>query len=104
MTATDGLYKLFDAVKLIVFESGGDGDGWIVSEHYKELADIFHDYEMEHGNWFHQRYDTDVYISFGHDQEAIIFVRVRDTVPSWAGDIIVEVPWIHSFIREESPC
>ena len=91
MITTEGLHKLFEAVKLFVLESGGDGDGWIIYERYKELADIFHDYEMEHGNWFHRRHDTESYISFGHEQEVVIFVPSREKLPNWPADIIVEI-------------
>ena len=85
------LHKLFDVVKEFVRASGGDGDGWIVSERYAGYADLFEKHEQEGDKWFVNRDNGEGAISFWNGQEAIVFVRDRTKLPPYAGDIVVEI-------------
>lgn len=82
---------LFEAIRLSIIDAGGDGDGWVVSQHYTELADLFERYETEHGKWFPIRSNREGMIEFIHEQESICFVSDRSLLPNYAGDIIVEI-------------
>ncbi len=84
------LSQLFETVKQFTLSSGGDGDGWIVSARYKELADLFRVYEAQNGAWFVGRFEKDELVSFSRGQESIFFVKDRAQAPSSA-DIIVEI-------------
>ena len=46
------LSNLFKVVKSFVWNSGGDGDGWVISERFQELAEAFEVHEKQNGNWF----------------------------------------------------
>lgn len=85
------LYKLFEVVKLYTLSAGGDGDGWIISEHYKEYAGQFEAYEKQSSNWFTERYNGDGIVAFGHNQEAVHFASTDYQLPEWAGDIVVRI-------------
>lgn len=87
----NALYKLFDAVRYFVWRGGGDGDGWIVSHRYKELAGIFREYENRIGKWFTDEQISDGCITFCRGQESVAFIDAREKMPAWAGDIIVEL-------------
>lgn len=90
----DKLHALFAVVIEFVYESGGDGDGWIVSENYKALARAFGEWRVDKG-WlgsvafgtYEEREDQ---ISFYDNQESVHFVGDRTQLAPWAGDIIVE--------------
>ena len=88
---------LFAAVRLFVFSSGGDGDGWVISPRYGELAEAFEAREKAlvspEGPWFTDRYEQPGVVTFGNGQECVCFVDGRDKLPGWAGDIIVEFAW-----------
>ena len=96
----DQIHEMFDKVKHCVWEDGGDGDGWIVSENYTVYADIFEKYETDGEKWFTEKYVVDgESITFGNNQEAIIFVKDRSMVPTFeyqgkiveGGSIVVEI-------------
>lgn len=89
------LDKLYATVTDFVRMSGGDGDGWIVSEYYQALANDFDHWRKGKG-WrgadaFPSRSDGIGYVSFMDEpEESIVFVNDRTLLPNWAGDIIVE--------------
>ncbi len=85
------LYELFDVVRQFVLSAGGDGDGWIISERYRELADLFEMFENNNERWFTRSNHLDETISFENKQEAIFFVDSVNRLPEWAGDIIVKI-------------
>ena len=85
------LNKLFEVVRNFVLGSGGDGDGFIISEQYQKLANSFEAYEKQHGNWFITRSEFEGCIVFGNNQEAVFFMKDRTTLPNWKGDIIIEI-------------
>ena len=69
----DSLIALFDLTKRFVLMSGGDGDGWIVSHKYRELADLFEAHESD--KWFISKYEGNGMITFSHNQESITLDR-----------------------------
>jgi hypothetical protein len=86
------LHKLFEIVKAYVLNSGGDGDGWIISENFKDKADQFETYEKNCGDpWFIEKYENENNITFSNNQESISFVSLEYQLPEWAGDIIVRI-------------
>ena len=92
ISPNDKDYLLFEAVRLFVLDSGGDGDGWIVSGRYRELADKFEAHEKQHEKkWFLNRQDGEGEVCFYEQQESINFVTDMGKLPKWAGDIIVQV-------------
>jgi len=90
MNDAELLFKLFETVKQFTLSSGGDGDGWIVSARYRELAEKFEAYEAMNGAWFIERSDERGIISFSRGQEGVYFVKGRTQTPNTA-DIIVEI-------------
>lgn len=93
------LHKVFVIVKEYVWEQGGDGWGYILSRHYKLIADEFQEWENSLPNespewgktkWFTDRQDTDDATIFGNGQEAIIFMD-EDARPEYS-DITVVLP------------
>ncbi len=99
----DTLFKLFDVINAIVGDSGGDGDGWIVSDRYRELADKYSLYLIEKDNWFNSRCDQDGIITFSNNQETICFVNSTNFLPSdYDGDIIVQFDY-YEIIRKKYP-
>jgi len=87
------LSALFDAIRWFTLSSGGDGEGWIISPHFRELALKFEEDEKNaNQKWFTRKTISDYAISFAHGQECIIFADNRSRLPSWAGDIVVEIP------------
>ena len=88
----DTLHKLFEVVKLFTLSAGGDGDGWVISERYRELANLFLVRENSTDPWFIERIDEENQVSFCHRQESINFIKTEGQLPSWAGDIIVRIP------------
>ncbi len=83
------LHKLFWIIKAYVLASGGDGDGWIISEQFKSLADKFEEYEKNNDSWFTSRNDWEDCVVFSANQESIHFVDPGYQLPEWAGDIVV---------------
>lgn len=82
------IHNLFDHVCQSVFDEGGDGDAWIISEQCRELADLFEAYQSE---WIRMEQVTDGCIYFsGDDQATICFLNDRSQIPEW-GSIIVEL-------------
>ncbi len=80
------LAKLFDTVKDFVLASGGDGEGWIVSPRYRELAGKFVD------EWFSERWEYDDRICFAHEQEVIVFADwYIPNIDQWT-EIVVKIP------------
>lgn len=88
------LHALFAVVMNFVDESGGDGDGWIISENYKALADEFGKWRYGKGfrgmDVYCQRDDMEDAVSFSDNQESVCFIKSRSQLPPWAGDIVVE--------------
>ena len=82
------LARLFELVKQIVWASGGDGEGWIVSRDWHQLAEQFKDRE----DWFTEfsASPDEHVLSYYHDQEGVCFTAARDLVPPNV-DIIVEI-------------
>ena len=92
--------ELFKVVKTYIFNVGGDGDGYIVSQRYIELANRFEEIEKETDQWLIERRDRDGVISLGVGQEYILFVKDRSYLPEPfihmgrqypSADIIVEI-------------
>ena len=84
-------HKLFDIVKVFVYEAGGDGDGFIIAPDYQKLADAFEKYENNGDKYFVRRHEViDGAISFSFGQEGITFLRDRTFLPNWAGEITIE--------------
>ncbi len=83
------LHKLFDVVRYYTLQSCGDGDGYIVSDEYEKLANIFELYEASlPDKWFLERHNDMNYIWFAHEQEYICFTDIRDKARSYS-DITV---------------
>jgi len=81
------LAKLFETVKDFVLASGGDGEGWIVSRRYRELAEKFVD------EWFNEHWEQDNCIVFAHEQEVIVFADHQGyDYPHEVIEISVEIP------------
>ena len=93
------LHKLFDVVRCYTLAGGGDGDGYIVSGNYKELADLFYEYETREGKgWFINRHEYPSQISFNHEQEAVHFIDTTQQLPvfndvNYGGQIVVKIFW-----------
>lgn len=85
--------SLFLTLKLFVSSGGGDGDGWVISEFYREIADQFEKYEQNGDKLYLERIDNydGAMIAFINDQESISFTNDRKLLPEWAGDIVVEI-------------
>lgn len=66
--------KLFEFVEEYVMAECGDGWGLIVSNNYKELANLFEKYQREYGRIIRGRDDLYLQIVFSADQESISFV------------------------------
>lgn len=86
--------KLFEAVLLYVLEAGGDGDGWIVvpEDEYHErwlISQKLERFLKPHG--FDGEVREDGTAEFGFHQSSICVVKNREALPSWAGDIVVEI-------------
>ncbi len=92
-------HKLFDIVRELVLESGEDGDGWIVSSQYKELARQFEEYELQNSKWFASRHDGEMGISFSNAQESITFCESLHSIPDNGGDITVLIDYYGEAIR-----
>ena len=96
----DAELELFKVVKQYIFNSGGDGDGYIVSQRYVELANRFEKIEKETDQWLIERRDCNGVISLGAGQEYLLFVKDRSYMPEPfihigqkypSADIIVEI-------------
>ena len=74
------LHHLFESVRLFVFQSGGDGGGWIVSDNYISLADAFEKFENDNGKWFIERtnFPEKQTVLFSNSQEYIGFTSQKD--------------------------
>lgn len=84
------LKSLFETVRYFVWTSGGDGDGWIIAENYKELAGWFEEDEnTQEKPWFIHKTEDNESIFFSRGQESIAFVSENYILPEWAGDIVV---------------
>ncbi len=73
---------LFPLIENIVASSGGDGDGIIIAENYKELADLYDKWRQEpnYAIPFNQKFghslersDSEKYIHFTEGEETIAF-------------------------------
>lgn len=86
--APDVLASLFDAVRKVVFESGGDGEAWFVSPDAFALATRF----MNGETWFTEyRESADHHVrSFYHNQEGVCFTDRRECVPGNV-DMIIQL-------------
>jgi hypothetical protein len=84
----DIIHKLFDVVAWHVFQSGGDGEGWIISPNYKMLAEEFGKYDT----WFTETFSGDEYITFMQGQEGIIFTNEK-TASEYEAEIVVRINW-----------
>jgi hypothetical protein len=83
------IHALFTAVEGAVLASGGDGDGFVVTSHYREMADMFEAWHAAQNNpWWTRRPEKDEMIWFSNEQEGICFLRKHEPVPGWA-EIIV---------------
>ena len=83
------IHALFEAVEGAVLASGGDGDGFIVTSHYRDMADMFEEWhKTKEMHWWERQSEQDEMIWFSHDQEGICFLRKHDPVPGWA-EIVV---------------
>ena len=82
---------LFEAVRHFVLSAGGDGDGWVISSRWHELATEFERYEASHERFFIDKTESDAHITFANSQESICFMADDSQLPSWAGDIIVYI-------------
>ena len=91
MNETELLFKLFSVVEEFVLSAGGDGDGWIISKRYKELADLFEVFESSNDRWFVRVADLEGVTSFENEHEAILFIDDSSKLPTWAGDIVVKI-------------
>ena len=86
------IFLLFHTVLEIIFDSGGDGDGYIVSEHWKKLAVLFEEFVKDDTVFVPYRYEQDGVIELVDGQQSISFVRDRSLVnTTWKSDIVVEI-------------
>lgn len=90
------MFKLFDSMKYFVFCTGGDGDGWFVSDNYRCYADLFEKFEgMCSRPYFLYRNDYDGMVVFGHEEhseDSIAFVKDRSAIYYSAyKDIVLEI-------------
>ena len=86
------LNKLFDVMKYMCDLSCGDGDAFLVSGKYLELANMFESYmknkEDEHwGVWGYARYETETSVSFSSGMDTIAFCKDESGLPSYNGKI-----------------
>lgn len=80
---TKAIEKIFEAVKEAVLAEGGDGDGYIISNRYSQLAAEFND------DWFREKRVYEDCVVFSNYQEHITFRADREVIP-WIPAIIVE--------------
>jgi hypothetical protein len=96
-----GLCNLFEVIKDFIWLASGDGEGYIISSRYKEIANLFEKYEEENNiieQYKKNMYDNSiVFSSITNPEETIIFTKDRDGLPNYkgkvmTGDITVEIP------------
>lgn len=74
--------RLFPFLEEAVLSSGGDGDAWVVSSDFRELAEMFK------SDWFKERHDKGDSIYFNNEQESICFTNKLEGIPRWAELVI----------------
>jgi hypothetical protein len=86
------LKGLFEVVRSMVSLSGGDGEGWIISQRHIQIADLFEsDERQQEKPWFTTVVPVgDARTLFQHGQEYICFAGDLKRVPSGA-EIVVQL-------------
>ena len=94
------LNKLFDVMKYMCDLSSGDGDAFLVSGKYLELANMFEAHMINDANahwyvWGYARHDMENSVSFSSGIDAIVFCKDESGLPSYNGkvfgDFIVKI-------------
>ena len=80
-------YKIFDVVIEMTTAQGGDGWGFILSDNWQQLADLFRGYD----DWFKDETKAGHSISFGNNQEWITFSS--PDCDTRFHDIVVSISW-----------
>lgn len=99
MYNTETLAALFETLRLFVLAAGGDGDGYLVSENYREYADLFERYEQQFAGFFVERTELENFVTFSsgpQGQEAVIFCATLKQLPQvggvdYIGDIVIRI-------------
>lgn len=90
------LIALFDIVRAYTLAGGGDGIGYVITEKFREFADLFEKYEQTAdalGPHFIQKHSDDNGISFFNKQEGLIFTSPESLPLDGVAEIIVRVYW-----------
>ena len=83
----DKIYNLFYVAQNCVFDECGDGSGLIITEEYKELVNLFENFDKENGTLFPNRSDNleHRYIVFSdNEQSSISFTDLWATTPDYS--------------------
>jgi len=90
---TETIHKLFDVICNLVISEGGDGDAWVISENYRELANLFeiHQRDEKWMDFYHDRYDNlkenRVWFHID-DQGSVCFLDDMSKVPNYGVTVI----------------
>lgn len=77
ITQEQKITRLFDYVRDYVLAESGDGWGLIVSNNYKELANLFEEDENKVSQWFTERingFETIIFKHKNNEEEYIAFI------------------------------
>ena len=83
--------KAFELITELTFQSCGDGDGAIISEYYKDLADAFEIWaNVKHPGRFERTNHADGMVSFSSEpEENIFFFNTDKDFPIWVNNKLI---------------